>query len=142
MSGRWVVGRCVEKAGGLHAGILLAYLIHRMHGPMRPWGGKRWVARSREEYVGDTGLSLDQYKRALRILKLAGQVESKRRNHDQKRPVMLLRLTDQTANWARDEGLLADDAETEIVPNSDSGFEKLVRAGKQAMGRSTARRAQ
>ena len=142
MTEKWIVGRCVQRVGGLHAGILLAYLIHHMHGHMRPWGGKRWVARSREEYVGDTGLSLDQYKRAFRILKSTGQVESRRRNHDQKRPVMLLRLTDQTANWARDEGLLADDAETEIVPNSDSGFEKLVRVVKQSQGRSTARRAQ
>ena len=141
MAGKWILGKCVEKAGGLHAGILLACLICYMHGHTRLYKGKRWIARSRDEYISDTGLSLGQYNRALRILKLAGQIEREQYGL-QGRPITHLRLAADTEHWAREEGLLADAAETEIVPNSDSGFEKLVREVKQSQGRSTARRAQ
>ncbi len=139
MTDRWVVGRCVQRTGDLNAGVLLACLIYQMHQHMRPWAKKRWVARSREEYLGDTGFSLDQYKRALRILKSTGQIEW-RQNHYQGRPVTHLRLADQTERWAREEGLLADDVET--IRNSEPELEKRVREVQQALGRTSGERSQ
>ena len=129
MTEKWVVGKCVQKAEDLNAGILLACLIYQMHQPMRTWKKKRWVARSRDEYMSEIGFSLGQYNRALRILKSTDLIEWEQHRY-QGRPVTHLRLTADTEIWAREGGLLAADVET--IREPDPAMEKLMREGRQA----------
>ena len=134
--GSRVIGKCVEKAGDLQAGILLVCLIHYLHGHTRLQGKKRWVAHSRDEYMSEIGFSLGQYNRALKILKSADLIEWEQHRYH-KRPVTHLRLAADTEIWAREEGLLA--AEVETIREPDPAMEKLMRVGRQAR-RSSERR--
>lgn len=65
-----------DLTGSLHAGVLLSQVFYwfsnnRLRVRRK---GRLWLAKTREELAGECGLSLDQYKRAIRKLKDAGLV--------------------------------------------------------------------
>ena len=68
------LGKCARKVGDLQAGVLLFDLLLSLCGSTVPRGRKRWVAKSRDEYVRDTGLTLEQYKRAAAVVRRRGIV--------------------------------------------------------------------
>ena len=126
------LGKCTRKVGDLQAGVLLFDLLLSFYGSTVPRGRKRWVAKSRSEYMRETGLTLEQYKRAAALLRRRGIVEW-RQFHREGKPITHMRLTEQAEQWARREDLLTEGVETE-QPH-DPEMDALVRERQSALGR-------
>jgi len=75
----------VQVAGDLVTGVLLSqinwwYRVPGKNGKTKcriERDGSLWIAKTREEWMGETGLSLEQYKRALKLLKSRNLIEVK-----------------------------------------------------------------
>jgi hypothetical protein len=85
--------RCQELAGATSAAQLLFRIAYWHPKMKRVREGLLWIVKSREEWCGETGLSLDRYKRALARLKRLGLVEARQMMNGW-RNVTHLRLTD------------------------------------------------
>jgi hypothetical protein len=74
----------VYVTGGLTTGILLSQIVY-WHKPGKNGSskltvmrdGRLWIAKTREKWCDETGLTLEQYKRAINLLKIHGLVELK-----------------------------------------------------------------
>lgn len=69
---------CVAAGGDVVVGVLLSQMVYwstRMK--VRDYTGVFWVAKTREDWMAETGLTLDQYKRAIQVLKRKNLVEVK-----------------------------------------------------------------
>lgn len=74
---------CVSLVDGdVVVGLLLSQIAYwcapdaRGQSKLRVWRkGVQWIAKTRQEWLGETGLTLQQYRRAIRILKDKGLVE-------------------------------------------------------------------
>jgi len=85
----WYPGRldCIALAGDVVTGTLLAQIVYwhlpnsagqSKGGVLCSKDGLRYIAKTREEWMAETGLTLKQYKRAIFILKAKGLVEVRR----------------------------------------------------------------
>lgn len=67
--GETVLARAVGISGDLRAGVLLARIIHWQRYARVSWGdGLSFIAKTREDWCGETGLTAHQYRRAVEIL--------------------------------------------------------------------------
>lgn len=74
--GGTVLARAVRVSGDLRAGVLLARVIHWQPYARVLWDeGLAFIAKTREVWCDETGLTPHQYKRAVTILKGLGLVE-------------------------------------------------------------------
>jgi hypothetical protein len=66
---------CPTSADGKQLDPTAGALLHQIRywrAKARPWiGGRRWIAKSAEEWAAETCLSVSQYRRALKKLKTA-----------------------------------------------------------------------
>lgn len=70
--------RCRELAGDAVTGVLLSTIVRAFtqDSPARVnRHGLHWIMKTREDWVADTGLTLDQYRRAIAVLKTKDLVE-------------------------------------------------------------------
>jgi hypothetical protein len=111
-----------EELAGKHgkASILLLRLLYWTKRADIVKNGHRWVVKSRQEWLEDTGLTLDQYKYAIKHLVDAGLVETTRgifRN----RMSPFLRLTERVLermDGADSANQLAGDCSNKLAQNS------------------------
>ncbi|HZL51864.1 MAG TPA: hypothetical protein VFC37_13040 [Terracidiphilus sp.] len=71
------LSQCAQKAGGPLAGLLLFRIQHYVGIAKVRRHGFRWVANTRVFWCADTGMSLEQYKRVIKILISRGLVVTK-----------------------------------------------------------------
>ena len=70
---------CIEAAGDIVTGVLLSQIVYwssRMK-VRETKTGRLFIAKTREEWMQETGLTLKQYKRAISVLKTKGLIEVK-----------------------------------------------------------------
>jgi len=71
------LSQCAQKAGGPLAGLLLFRIQHYLGIAKVQRHGFRWVANTRAFWCADTGMSLKQYKRVIKVLVSKGLVVTK-----------------------------------------------------------------
>lgn len=94
------IAKCVAATGGDLPAAVLLYRITYWHPKMRVQRGDfRWIVKSREEWCDDTGLTFNQYKRALAFLREAGLVDVERHLFKSKITAHI-RLTQKGVDWS------------------------------------------
>lgn len=76
---------CVHAAGDAVTGILLSSIVQAFlqdSPPKVDRGGLYWIRKTRQEWMTETGLTLDQYRRAISVLKTNVLVEVKVMRHE------------------------------------------------------------
>jgi hypothetical protein len=132
MIGIGAIGKCRKEAGDRNAGDLLYYLILRVAYPSYSISlGKTdlpplmpWFFQSRSNCVRDLGITIDQYKRGVVILKRTGLIEW---TEPRGRACPGFRLSPKGDAWARGEGLLPE-LEVTQHPSALAGSQESLSA--------------
>ncbi len=79
-----LLARCVDATKSLPAAILLYRVCYWQQHASVEWAGHMWIAKAREDWAEETGLSLDQYKRAASELRRGNLIETEKHFFNQR----------------------------------------------------------